>query len=292
MTRAKKMINTVSKYIRRSPYQAISAAAIMSLTFFAISIFAIITILSIRFISYFESKPQLTVFFKDTAAREEIRDLENELKSTGKTSSVTYVSKEEALKIYREQNKNDPILLDLVTSDILPASIEVQAVQAQDLSDLAGIVKESEHVEEVVFQKDIVDTLISWTNAFRRVGLAVIAILLTVSTLIIITIIGIKITVRREEIEIMRLIGASNWFIRAPFLAEGAFYGLVGAMVGGVSAIGLFYYFSPTIESFLRGVAIFPLSPLILGELLLIEIIVACSLGAFASYLAVLRYLK
>ncbi len=286
------MISTVSKYIKRSPYQAISAALIMSLTFFSISVFAILTIVSIRFISYFESRPQLTVFFKDSATRDEIGKLEQELEGTGKTSSILYISKEEALKIYREQNKSDPILLDLVTSDILPASIEVQAKQAESLSTLAGIVKGSPLVEEVVFQKDIVDTLISWTNAARQIGIAVIAILVTVSVLVIITIIGIKITVRREEIEIMKLIGASNWFIRAPFLIEGMFYGFVGAFVGGGLATGLFYYFAPTLESFLRGVAIFPISPIIMLELLLVEVIIACLLGAFASYLAVLRYLK
>lgn len=286
------MINTVSKYIRRSPYQAMSATAIMSVTFFTISVFAILTIVSIRFISYFESRPQLTVFFKDSATSADVSSLQKKLSDTGKTSSINYVSKEDALKIYKQQNKSDPILLDLVTSDILPSSIEVQAGQAQDLSSLANIVKGSPIVEEVVFQKDIVDTLISWTSAARKIGLAVIAILLTVSVLIMITIIGIKITVRREEIETMRLLGATNWFIRAPFLLEGAVYGLVGSLVGGLSAIGLFYYFAPNLESFLRGVAIFPLSPVIMGELLLIEIIAACTLGMFASYLAVLRYLK
>lgn len=285
-------LSTVAKYIRRSPYQSISAAMIMSLTFFSITIFAILTILSIRFISYFESRPQLTVFFKDSASRKDIGGLQNKLEETGKTSAILYVSKEEALKIYREQNKSDPILLDLVTADILPASIEVQAKEAEHLADLAGIVKSSDLVEEVVFQKDIVDTLISWTNAFRRVGIGIIGILVTVSVLVIITIIGIKITVRREEIEIMRLIGASNWFIRAPFLIEGMVYGLVGSVLGGALAIGLFYYSSPSLEAFLRGVAIFPLSPLIMLELLLVEVIIACMLGAFASYLAVLRYLK
>lgn len=286
------MISTVRKYIRRSPYQAIAAILIMSLTFFAITIFAVLTILSIRFIAYFESRPQLTVFFKDDASRQEIAGLEEKLKATGKTSNVSYVSKEEALEIYREQNKNDPILLDLVTADILPASIEVQALQAEDLSELADIVKGAELVEEVVFQKDIVDTLVSWTNAFRQVGLAVITILIVVSLLVIVTIIGIKITVRREEIETMRLLGATNWFIRAPFLLEGAFYGFVGSVIGGGLAIGLFYYFTPTLESFLRGVAIFPLSPFIILELFAIEVIIACVLGVFASYMAVLRYLK
>ncbi|OGH14624.1 MAG: hypothetical protein A2689_02500, partial [Candidatus Levybacteria bacterium RIFCSPHIGHO2_01_FULL_38_96] len=286
----KMYLNTVAKYIRRSPYQAFSAALIMSLTFFSISVFALLTIISVRFISYFESRPQLTIFFKDNASREDIGQVQKQLEDTGKTSLMVYVSKEEALKIYKEQNKNDPILLDLVTADILPASIEVQAKEARYLSDLAGIVKGSELVEEVIFQKDIVDTLISWTNAVRYVGLAVIAILVTVSVMVIITIIGIKITVRREEIEIMKLIGASNWFIRAPFLLEGIFYGFTGAFIGGGLAIGLFYYFSPSLEAFLRGVAIFPLSPVIMLELLLVEVIIACILGTFASYLAVLRY--
>ncbi len=286
------MIKTVSKYIRRSPYQAISAAAIMSLTFFAISVFAILTILSLRLVSYFESKPQLTVFFKDTTTMQQITSLEKQLESTGKTSSVTFVSKDEALKFYKEQNKSDPILLDLVTADILPASIEVQSLQAEDLSSLATIVQKSDIVEQIAFQKDVVNKLISWTDAFRRIGLGVIGILLVVSVLMIITIIGIKITVRKEEIEIMKLIGASNWFIRAPFLAEGAFYGLLGSVIGGLSSIALFYYFSPGIETFLNGIAIFPLSPIILLELLALEILVAMSLGAFASYLAVLRYLK
>jgi cell division transport system permease protein len=286
------MLNTVSKYIRRSPYQALSAMSIMSLTFFAISVFAILTIVSIRFISYFETRPQLTIFFKESATKNEITELTTQLQNTGKTSSVNYVSKEEALKIYKQQNKSDPLLLDLVTADILPASIEVQAVQAGDLTSLAQVVKGSPIVEEVVFQKDIVDTLIAWTSALRRVGIAVIAILLIVSTLVIVTIIGIKITIRRDEIETMRLLGASNWFIRAPFLLEGAFYGFIGSVVGGLISTGLFYYFQPGLEAFLRGVAIFPLSPLIIVELLALEIIAACSLGMFASYIAVLRYLK
>src|SRR3989344_3269155 len=286
------MISTVSKYVRRSPYQALSAALIMGLTFFAITVFSILTILSIRFISYFETRPQITVFFKDSATREEIRDLEKNLSDTSKTSSIKYVSKEEALAIYREQNQSDPILLDLVTAEILPASIEVQATQAEFLSELAGVVRGLPLVEEVIFQKDIVDTLISWTDAARRLGIAIIAILVTVSVLFIVTIIGIKITVRREEIETMKLLGATNWFIRAPFLLEGAFYGFVGSVIGGGLAIGLFYYFTPTLESFLRGVAIFPLSPFIILELFAIEVIIACVLGVFASYMAVLRYLK
>lgn len=285
-------LKTVAKYIRRSPYQAISAALIMTLTFFTISVFAVLTILSARLISYFESRPQLTVFFKDTTKRDDIIALRLQLESTGKTSSINYVSKEEALRIYKEQNKNDPILLDLVTADILPASLEIQAKNAEDLASLAVIVKASPHADEVVFQKDIVDTLISWTNAFRSIGFGVITVLILVSIFVILTIIGIKITVRREEIETMKLIGASNWFIRIPFLIEGMFYGFVGALIGWIGTYGLLLYFQPALSSFLKGVPIFPLPPIIIIEILGVELLVACFLGAFASYLAVLRYLK
>ncbi|RJQ24975.1 ABC transporter permease [Candidatus Parcubacteria bacterium] len=285
-------IKTVGKYIRRSPYQALSAMLIMTLTFFTISVFSILTILSVKLINYFESKPQLTVFFKDTTVKEEIDSIQNQLELTGKSLSIKYVSKEEALEIYKEQNKSDPILLELVTSDILPASIEIQAVKAEYLADLASTVKKSPLVDQVVFQKDIVDTLISWTNAFRMIGLGVISVLAVVSIFVILTIIGIKITIRREEIEILKLIGASNWFIRLPFLFEGMFYGFVGALAGWSLSVGFLLYATPTLQSFLKGIPIFPISPEIIIGLLGAQIIFACFLGIFASFLAVLRYLK
>lgn len=286
-------IQTVAKYIRRSPYQSIAAILIMSLTFLTIAVFSIITIVSVRVISYFESRPQLSVFFKQEVSKEEIDALRTELTNTGKTKSLKYVSQEEALAIYKQQNKEDPLLLDLVTSDILPASLDVQANDASNLSSLAQIAKESKAVDEVVFQKDIVDSLIKFTNGVRQIGLAIISVLLVVSIFVILTIIGIKITVRKDEIEIMKLIGASNWFIRTPFLLEGIFYGAIGALIGwGISYGVLFFYATPQIENFFGGVPVLPIDPLLMIQVLGILFVSAVILGAFSSFLAVLRYLK
>lgn len=285
-------LKTVAKYLRRSPYQAISATMIMTLTFFVISMFAFLTILSIRLIDHLESTPQLSVFFSDTATSEDINNLKKELEGTGKVETVKYISKEDALKIYQQQNKNDPIVLDLVTADVLPASLEIQATEAENLSTLIPIVKKAQNIDQIIFQQDIVDKLIAWTNAFRIVGLIVISVLVVVSIFVILTIIGIKITIRREEIEIMKLIGASNWFIRTPFLLEGMFYGFVGALLGWGVAYGILFALSPYIEAFLTGIPIFPISYLLVLELLGAEIVTACFLGVFASFMAVLRYLK
>lgn len=285
-------LKTVFKYMRRSPYQAISAALIMTLTFLAVSVFAFLTIFSVRLIDYLESRPQLTVFFTDNASKDEILSLKKRLEDTGKTVSVRYVTKNDALKIFKEQNKSDPATLDLVTADILPASLEIQTSKAEYLSTLVPMIKETKNIDQISFQKDIVDRLIAWTNALRIIGIVIISILVLVSIFVILTIIGIKITIRREEIEIMRLIGASTWFVRTPFLIEGAIYGFFGALIGWAITYGVLLSLSGNISSFLQGVPIFPISYVLSFELLGFEVLAACFLGVFASFIAVLRYLK
>ncbi len=286
-------IQTVAKYIKRSPYQAIAASLIMSLTFLTVAAFAILTIISVRVINYFETRPQLSIFFKEETTKEQIDILRKEIESTGQASNIKYVSKEEALEIYRQQNKNDPLLLDLVTADILPASLDVQAKEAQYLTGLSTIATKSEIVEEVVFQKEIVDTLVKFTNGLRQIGIVIISALVLVSIFVILTIIGIKITVRRDEIEIMKLIGASNWFIRTPFILEGMIYGVIGAVVGfGLSFSVLALYAQPKIQSFFGNVPVLPIEPIIMASVFGVIFVSALILGAFSSFLAVLRYLK
>ena len=287
-----KFIKSSLRNIRRSPYQALAAVLIMMLTFLTISFFTFLLTGSSKIINFFESKPQVTAFFKNETKQKDINALEVKIKNTGKISSVEFVSKQEALKIYKQQNKDDPLLLDLVTADILPASLEISTFKISDLSGISEMLKESSIVSEVIFQKDIVSTLVSWTSAVRKIGSGLIIVLSLVSTFIMITIIGIRISQRKEDIEIMRLIGASNWYIRWPFLFEGMFYAAVGAAIGWMVASLALWYSAPFLSSFLRGIPILPVSPIFLLEVLLAELIFAIILGFLSSFLAVLRYLR
>jgi len=287
-----KFIKSSLRNIRRSPYQAFAAVLIMMLTFLTISFFTFLLTGSSKIINFFESKPQVTAFFKNETKQKDINALEVKIKNTGKISSVEFVSKQEALKIYKQQNKDDPLLLDLVTADILPASLEISTFKISDLSGISEMLKESSIVSEVIFQKDIVSTLVSWTSAVRKIGSGLIIVLSLVSTFIMITIIGIRISQRKEDIEIMRLIGASNWYIRWPFLFEGMFYAAVGAAIGWMVASLALWYSAPFLSSFLRGIPILPVSPIFLLEVLLAELIFAIILGFLSSFLAVLRYLR
>lgn len=285
-------LKTMWRHIRRSPYQAFAAIFIMAQTFFVLTFFTFILFGSAKIIAYFESVPQVTAFFKQNVKQADINSLEKKIKNTGKVASVDFVSKQQALEIYRDQNKDDPLLLELVTADILPAALKVSATEIEDLSVISAMLNNSPIVDRVVFQKDLVKSLSSWTAAMRKIGAALIIVLALDAVFLMVIIIGIKISQKKEEIEIVRLIGATNWYIRFPFIYEGMFYGVIGAFLGWAMGVGVFLYATPFLSSFLKGIPLLPVEPIFFAQLLGVELIIAIFLGIFSSFMAVLRYLK
>lgn len=286
-------IEFVKRNIRRTPYQALAASMVMFLTFLTLSSFLILAVGSQQILRFYESKPQAIAFFKDGTTDSDIQAIQNALSQTGKITQFKYVSKEEALQIYRERNQNNPTLLELVTANILPASLEISTQTPEDLKPIAEIVKREPVVEEVVFPEDVVASLTQATRLIRIVGGAVVGFLVTFSTLIIIMIIGFKIRVKREEIETMKLLGASARFIRMPYLLEGIVYASIGALSGWLVSVLITWYFEPLLQNSLGEVAqsIFPLSPVLMLGLFIIELFVAVLVGGLGSLAAVRRYL-
>lgn len=282
----------VKRNIRRTPYQAVTATMVMFLTFLVLSIFLLVAIGSQKILQYYESKPQAIAFFKDGTTTNDINAIKSSLEETGKVTSLKFVSKEEALAIYKERNKDKPILLELVTANILPASLEISAYSPTDLKPISEILKKEPVVEEVVFPEDVVQSLAKATTIIRWVGLGLVLFLIIFATLVILMVIGFKIRLRRNEIETMRLLGASNWFIRAPFLLEGIIYGIIGASFAWLTSLALLWYFAPFIEKNLSDLALYPVSWVMMAALFLIEILVAILIGGLGSFAAVRRYLR
>ncbi len=275
------------------------------ITLFVMGIFLILAGSLSAVLTYFESKPQLTIFFKDEKDKQAIDQLVDKLKNTGKLASYQYVSKDQALAIYRDQNKNDPLLLEMVTADILPSSLELSATLPQYLVELAEVVKKEPGIDETVFQKDVVDTLISWTSTIRMVGIVFLVFLLISTFIILLTSTGMKIAFKKDEIEILKLVGATSWYIKRPFIMEGFTYGLVGATTAWLVVSGVLLYLRPFITSFLKGIPTLPLLqyqgivihiwPFTLGIFLLLWVILLVSgimIGLLGSFFAVTRYMR
>jgi len=287
-----KHIRTAWQHIRRSPYQALAAIAVMTLTFFFAAIFIFIASGSEAILHWFETRPQVTGFFKDEVTMTQVDSLKERLNQTGKIREIKYVSKEEALAIYQEQNKDDPLLLEMVTANILPASLEVSTTDLPALGEAAQIMKEAPEIDEVIFHEDIVSSLSDWTAAIRKIGLGLIIALSFFSLTIILVIIGMKIALRRKAIEILRLIGASFWYIRLPFLLEGMFYGVVGALIAWLIAVIILLYSTPFLVSFLAGIPLLPVPPVFLALVLVVLVTGGLAIGFLGSLIALRRFLR
>ncbi len=278
--------------IRRSPYQALVSILMVSVTFFVGYTFSLFFSSANQILNYFETQPQIIAFFELETPDSSIESLKKKMESEWYVESVTVVSQEEALAIYQKDNQDEPLLLELVTADILPASIEVRA---KDLKSLDLVQKELENapdVEDVIYQKDIVDELSAVTNSVRIVGIAAIITLATISFLIIMVLIAMKAAHKRNTIKIMRFIGATAWYIKVPFILEGAIYGMLGSLLGfGATLAGLMYA-SPWISSFVGDIQIFPIPQEFLAAQIGIGTLAGIVLGGFAGLVAVQRLIK
>lgn len=281
------------QHMRRSPYQAAAAVMIMILTISVGLVFFLLSLGSQKLLTYLEQKPQVIAFFNDTVTREDqIKETADKLHETNKAVSIEFISKEQALQIYKERNKSDPLLLELVSANILPASLEVSAKNVADLPALYEILKKAPNVEDISYQKDVVNTLIGILDKIRKGGLGLVTFLVLTSLFTILTIIGLKIALRKDEIEVEKLVGASGNYIRLPFLLEGFFYGVFGAVISWIILFSGIYLATPYILPYISGLNLLPLTPVFALEVLAGAVLAGGMVGVIGSFLAVWRYLK
>ena len=199
------MLKTALNNIRRTPYQAFVTIMVTSLIFFIISVLSLVSVGAHLILADFETRPQIIAYLKDSHSQESVNQLLNQLSTTPEVKTASYVSKEEALKIYKEGVGNDPLLLGtvtdwgIVTAEILPASVEVTARSSKSYDKIVSILKSSDLVnatakgeKEIDFPQDIVSELNSWTNAIRMSGIVLIFALSITLILTVMTTISMK----------------------------------------------------------------------------------------------------
>lgn len=278
--------------IRRSPYQALAATIVLTLTFFIGYCLALFLLGSAKVLSYFETRPEVTGFFLQETADEVLAANADRLRQEPYVLNVNVISQEQALTIYREQTANDPLLQELVTADILPPSIEVSTRSIDDLGQVAEVMQGMDGIDEVVYQQDVIDSLRNWTGNLRRIGLGVLAVFTVASLLVVILITSIRIASKKYEIRVMRLVGATKWYVMQPFLIEGMLYGVLGAVIAWtVVYIGLLYS-SPAIQAFFGDIQLVPVPPQIIFGLLGAGVGIALFLGFFASVISTRRLFR
>jgi cell division transport system permease protein len=244
-------------------------------------------------LDYFESKVEVTAFVRDGAPQERVDAVMAEVKGLPQVAGVAFVSKDEAIQRFRTYNeaRGQADLTDVLPWNPLPASIEVDLVDPLAYAGVASTLKnERDVVEEVVENQSVVNALLLVTNTMRLGGTIILGLVAITVFFIVINTIRLAVVARAQEIEIMRLVGASDAFIRWPFVFEGIFVGVLGAVVT-LTLLALAY--QPLSEVMF---ALFQVLPLRFGEFVLRDVALVVlgagiALGGLGSYVSVRSYL-
>lgn len=280
-------------HIRRSPFQSLIAILVMFFSFLILNVFLIFSNGMSSVLKYFETKPEITIFLKDGLDRNTVEDIQKELSNYSSIREIKFISKEKAFDIYKQQNKDNPMLTEMVTASILPASFEVSVSDPNVLEQIAlNFSNKKDKVDEIIYQKDVIKSILVWTTNIRKIGIVAVSTFSVLSFLIIFVVIGMKITNRKDEINVSRLLGASNFYVKKPFLIEGLIYGAVGSLFGSAVVIINTVYFSTNINKFFDPVTFVTIDPVFYLYLLTFSLVLGSFIGYLASWLGVRRYIK
>lgn len=180
-----------------------------------------------------ESKVEVEIFLKDTAPPEKIQKLQTEILSWDEIADngVTYVSKDEAMERLRKDLKDSPEMLEQIEGNPLPASLKLKFEDPHNVNVVEKRLKGRPEIEEIKNPKEVVEKMLLVTDWIRIIGLVFAFLLALAAIVLIFNTIKLAIFARRNEIAIMRLVGASNWFIRWPFVLEGIAHGTLGSLI-------------------------------------------------------------
>jgi len=290
--------------IRRTPYQSLSAFLILFFTLFLTLILFVSLTFLYGTLNYLETKPQVTVYFQNKTVENNIFKVRDDLMSSGKVLNIKYISKNEAFNIYKQLNKDNPLLLEMVSADILPPSLEIYAKKPIFLPEIAEYLKKQGDIDEVQYEKDIIDKLLVLTNTIRKSALIFFSYLIIMSIIVLTTMILFKIALKESEITLLKLIGATNFYIRKPYVLESLFLGISASLLSFGIFSFIVFYFNPFLQSYLRGVtslsvdvfnyplAIWPLNYVFFTIVFVSISLFGAIIASVASYIATNKYLE
>jgi cell division transport system permease protein len=281
---------------RRSGWGGIASIGTIAVSFVIVGIFLIITGNLGALVAEWKEQFQVTVFLEDGITAEQLALVKKRIQSERAVKGMSYTSKEEALQSFKRELRGKESLLEGLGENPIPASLQLRIQEAyqtpEALRSLTASLARLEGVDDVLYGQEWVDRLTGAIRLLRLLGLSVGLALGMASLLIVSNTIRLAVYARVEEIEIMRLVGATKMHIRAPFLLEGLIQGALGA---GLALLLLFGAYRATLwqlqltpgQIFGIGVGSF-LDPRWAGAML----VAGASVGAFGSLISVHRFLR
>ncbi|MEK9154209.1 MAG: permease-like cell division protein FtsX [Patescibacteria group bacterium] len=287
----------------RNGFVSLTAVLIMTITLFTVAFLIIFGAALSDTLKQLTEKVDVTVYFTVEAGQDQIISMQKALEALPEVAAVTYVSREEALAIFRERHKGDQLTLQAIEElggNPLGASLEIRAKQTSQYESIAKFLQARQEdegaaasVDKVNFSqnKTAIDRLTNIIETSRRIGIAVAFILGFATVLIAFNTIRLAIYTARDEIGVMSIVGAGHWYVRGPFMVAGILYGVVSGLIVLLLLYPITFWLGPGSERFFGSFNVFTYFVEAFPILFLIIIGSGLCMGALSSYLAVRRYL-
>lgn len=285
-------IKEVYTSFKRNIWMTLASIFTVVLSLFILGFFSIVILNLNKMADTLESQVQISVYLKDDLSQEEIDETKETLSKIEGLQDIKFTTREEAMKNFKERLGDQQFLLDaLDDTNPLPNSFSLTVTSPQQVKTIADTAAALDSVESASYSQDVINHLFNLTHLIRLIGVALIILLTGAAIFIISNTIRLTVFARRKEIAIMKYVGATDWFIRWPFLLEGICLGFIG---GGLATIFLYIVYNQVTQEIYEAMAFFPLIPQhpFINYISLAILVAGIIIGALGSTISLKRFLK
>lgn len=279
----------------RNRFMSLASVTSITATLLVIGIFVMLALNFDYVATNIESQVEMKAFLIDGLGQDVIESMKKNVESLDGVKSVTFESKTQALEKFKEKFSNNSYLLEgLDDRNPLPDSLIVTMTSPNSAKQISDGISKMSNIENVVYGKEVLDKLLKLTYALRVGCLLLIVVLLVISTFIIANTIKLTVFARRREISIMKFVGATDWFVRWPFIIEGIIIGIIGSIITVFTLSLAYMYFVKTVSGSMLGImsfTIMPFSEIIIDTTFFVTCI-GIFIGFLGSMISVRKFLK
>lgn len=276
----------------RNKFMAIASVLTVTLSMFILGVFLCAVLNINHMATYLESQVEMTVYLKDGLTTDQVMNVGKELKAQPELKQISFKNKDQAFADFKKNLGDQQGILDAINGNPLPASYSTSFANPQALKNAAAIVAKYPEVDSVQYGQDIIEQLYKVAQVIRLGGIILIVFLAGAELFIISNTIRLTVFARRREIQIMKYVGATNGFIRWPFIFEGMVIGCIGS---GIAAFILWEGYKVVLSELVSaGLVFIPMIPLwpFMGYLTAILLVAGIIIGILGSTISLRKYMK
>lgn len=278
--------------ILRNSWISIASVGVVAVSLLILGCSLLLVVNASAITAQLESDIEISVFLKDDTTTDQIKSMEEQLKAMPDVAQVQFVNKQQALQEMKGQlGDNEDVLAGLEENNPLPDTFRIKTYTVEQVAPLAGQLENLAQVEQVRYGQGLVEKIMLLSGWVRTAGVLVMVLLAVAAIFLIATTIRLSVFARRREIEIMKFLGSTNWFVRLPFLLEGLFLGLTGSLI----AVSIIYFgYSSLVNSIQLSL---PFMELVSDQRLLLTLmegllLMGLFIGATGSMISMRKFLK